>query len=116
MSLFSDYINEIDCGRRIIELPDVAFATFYIHQDLKECYIEDLFISKEYRSKGILSALIKQITDLAKEHGCDKLTHGIVNKNKNKNKVEEISRKLFGFKPYSETENEKNFIKELDNG
>lgn len=115
MSLLSDYINEIDCGRRIIELPGVAFATYFIHRGANECYIEDLYISKPHRSSGVLSRLINQIAEVAIKNGCNKLTHGIVKTHKNQELVEKISRRIFGFKFHSETDTDKYFIKELDN-
>ena len=37
------------------------------------CYLEDLFVSEESRSKGIASALIAEVKKLAIEHKCSEL-------------------------------------------
>lgn len=113
MSLFSDYIEEIDCGRKIIELPGVAFATYFIHKEIGECYIEDLYIAPDFRCNGYLTKIMNSITEIAKFHGCKVVTHGIVKTHKNKDSVQEISARLFGFKKHSETDTDINFIKEI---
>jgi GNAT superfamily N-acetyltransferase len=112
MSLYSDYIREISCGREIIEIEGIAFATYFIHTDLKECYIEDMYIRPRYRNGGMLSKLLSDIERFAKEKGCTTLTHGVVKTHKKFREVRAISR-LNGFKEVHETETEVYFAREI---
>ncbi|MGE3608006.1 MAG: GNAT family N-acetyltransferase [Bacteriovoracaceae bacterium] len=110
MSLYADYINEIDCGRKIIESNDY-FVAYFIHPH-GECYIEDMYIIPEKRKSGLCFEILRSIEEIAKSNNCKILSHAIVKTHKNKDHVEGAS-VAFGFKFHSETETEKNFIKEL---
>lgn len=112
MSLYSEYVREINCGREIIEVDKVFFLTYIIHTDIKECYIEDMYIRPRYRNGGLCFKILKDVQDLAKKRGCTVLTHGIVRKHKNFDTIKTISEK-FGFVQCHETETEVYFAKDI---
>lgn len=70
MSLYSDYIREFKGGRQIIEIDNVAFVTFYIHTESKECYIEEMYIRPRYRKQGLAEKLINDVKRMSRESGC----------------------------------------------
>lgn len=67
MSLYADFIKEYD-GFDIIEIPDVGFATYKCAGE--ECYIKDVYIKPEHRSKRVSYDMQVEITKIAKEKGC----------------------------------------------
>lgn len=69
MSLYGEYIKE-RLNREIIE-NDKGFATYYFLND--SCYIENIFIKKEFRHSGEASSLADQISQIAKEKKCNQL-------------------------------------------
>jgi GNAT superfamily N-acetyltransferase len=70
MSLYSDYIRETKEGRDIIEIDNVAFVTFYIHTENKECYIEEMYVRPRYRKQGIAFKLLLDVKRMAREKNC----------------------------------------------
>lgn len=70
MSLYADFIKEYD-GFDTIEFPTIGFATFKCSGE--ECYIRDIYIAPEHRSKQISYQFQEQITKIAKERGCKSL-------------------------------------------
>lgn len=112
MSLYSEYVKELCCGRDVIEIDKVAFVTYYIHTDIKECYIEDMYIRPRYRNGGLCFKILKNVEDIARKKGCTVLTHGIVKKHKGFETVKLISEK-YGFKFILETETEVYFAKDI---
>lgn len=67
MKLFADYLKE-RCNRELLEAPGIGFATYEISGE--ECYIVDIFISKEHRKSYEASRLADQIVVRAKALGC----------------------------------------------
>jgi GNAT superfamily N-acetyltransferase len=112
MSLYSEYVKELECGRDIIEIDKVAFVTYFIHTDTKECYIEDMYIRPRYRNGGLCFKILKNVEDIAKKKGCTELTHGIVKAHKDHKTIKLISEK-YGFRFVHETETEVYFAKEI---
>lgn len=41
--------------------------------DAGHCYLEDLFVEERSRGKGAAAALINEVKDMAKSHGCSEL-------------------------------------------
>lgn len=74
MSQFSDYIKETQ-GRECIER-EFGFVTYVITGP--ECYIEDIYVSPEFRIQGIGSRLTDMVREKAKGLGCTHLV-GTVN-------------------------------------
>ncbi len=68
MSLYGQYIKE-RAGRSIIET-DRGFAT-YLFLDDGNCYLEDIFVTKEYRRSGEGLYLANAVMTQAKEHGSE---------------------------------------------
>jgi GNAT superfamily N-acetyltransferase len=112
LSLYADYVREINCGRNIVEVDKVWFLTYYVHKDIRECYIEDMYIHPRYRNGGLCFKILNGIQDTAKKMGCTQLTHAIVKKHKNFEGIKLISEK-FGFVQCHETDKEVYFAKEI---
>lgn len=74
MSLYAKYIAERE-GKHIVET-EQGFATYVFME--KGCYIEDIFVLKEYRDTGVAAHLADIITDIAKEKGYNKLFGSVV--------------------------------------
>ncbi len=77
MSLYSEYIKDRE-GYQTIEYPDVGFATFRFNDEMKECYIRDIYVRTEHRRSRVAEKMADQISDLAKERGCKILTGSII--------------------------------------
>lgn len=77
MSLHSEYVRERE-GYQTIEYPDVGFATFRFNDEMKECYIRDIYVRPEFRRDRVANKMADQISSLAKERGCKILTGSIV--------------------------------------
>lgn len=77
-SLYAQYIYERQ-NKSIIE-DENGFASYYFINDT--CYIEELFVKRGSRNKGIASEYASQITKEAKSKGAKQLM-GSVNLNTN---------------------------------
>lgn len=66
ISLYGEYIKERE-GLDILE-DERGFFTYIIKGE--ECYIKDIFISKEFRRSGAATEFADQITSIAKASGC----------------------------------------------
>lgn len=73
-SLFALYLKE-RTNKEIIET-EKGFATYYYLPD--GCYIEDIFVKKEFRRSGEASKMTDQIAKIAKEKGFNKLYGTVV--------------------------------------
>lgn len=73
-SLYSEYISE-RLGKEIIET-ERGFATYFYLSD--GCYIEDIYVKKEYRKSGEASKMADQIASIAKSKGYKKLYGTVV--------------------------------------
>lgn len=73
MSLFSDYIRESGAGRHVIEINGVAFVTYFVHTETKECYIEEMYVHPRYRNRGLGFKLLRDVAREAKGAGCVKV-------------------------------------------
>lgn len=112
MSLYSEYIAELNCGREIVEVDKVWFIAYMIHTDIKECYIEDMYIRPRYRNRGLCFKILSSLEDIAKKRGCTQLTHAIVKKHKAFETIKFISEK-YGFVQCHENDTEVYFAKEI---
>lgn len=74
MSLWADYKKERE-GKHVIE-NEVGFFIYSISNT--DLYIEDIFISKEYRRSGAASALADMAYEIGKKKGCKRLLGTIV--------------------------------------
>lgn len=74
VSLYAQYISERE-GKHILEHAQ-GFATYMFME--KGCYIEDIFVQKEYRKTGVAAHLADQIVEIAKEKGYTKLFGSVV--------------------------------------
>lgn len=70
MSLYGDYIFERE-GKHIVE-NEHGFATYILGRE--ECYLVDIFVSKEKRRSRLAWEMADKVKDIAKEHGCKVLT------------------------------------------
>lgn len=78
MSLYSEYIKERE-GKSILETK-TGFAVYVIEGD--ECYIEEIFVIKEFRKSSVAREMADEISEIAKGRGCKFLT-GTVDPNAN---------------------------------
>ena len=69
MSFYSDYLQETGF-RQIVEM-EQGFITYFISGS--ECYIVDLFVSKEFRGTFNPKYLMDTVANKAKEAFCSKL-------------------------------------------
>lgn len=74
MSLLKDYFEETE-SRSIIER-DYGFVTYVIKD--KECYVEDVFIKKDSRGKGLSKDLEKLVVEQAIKHNCEVITGSVI--------------------------------------
>jgi GNAT superfamily N-acetyltransferase len=73
-SLYGQYIKEQN-NKEIIE-DERGFATYFFTPD--GCLVEDIFVVKEYRSKGVAKEMLDKISIIAKENGCKKMIGTVV--------------------------------------
>jgi hypothetical protein len=71
MSHYGNYIKEIH-NIDIIE-DDKGFASYEFLEDGVSCYIRDIYIAPEYRSTKAALSYALQITEIAKNKGCNRL-------------------------------------------
>lgn len=69
MSLLSNYFKEMKT-KEIIET-DNGFLTYYFTSD--GLYVEDIYVSPEYRSNGLAKKMLDEVTIIAQEKGCKKI-------------------------------------------
>lgn len=70
MSMFSDYVKE-RAGRRTLET-EKGFMIYEIKPP--ECFIHDAYVMPEHRLSGEGARMLVAIEEIAKEHGCSKMT------------------------------------------
>lgn len=74
MSLFAEYIKE-RLDKEIME-DHRGFATYCFIDD--GCYIEDIFVKKEFRDQDIAKEMLDKISVIAKERNISKLIGTVV--------------------------------------
>lgn len=109
MSLYAQYIDELKCGREIIE-DDKSFIVYYRHPD--QVYIEDTYVSPEFRNGETFRGLFNKILEVAKKHSIDIITHAIVKTHADFDKMEKRSIR-YGFKKVGETDTECLYLRRL---
>lgn len=107
-SLYGQYIKE-RADKEIIE-DERGFATYLFMDD--GCYIEDIFVRKEYRSKGIAKEMLDKISIIAKEKGCKKIIGTVVPSYKSSTYSLQAAFS-YGFKLDSSRQNLIVYVKEL---
>lgn len=66
MSLFAEY--KLEREDKITIEDNHGFAIYEISGD--KCYIEDIYVKREHRKRGIAKHYADLITELARAHGC----------------------------------------------
>lgn len=74
------YIAERE-DKDIIET-DKGFATFKTFEN-GECYLQDLYVTPDYRKTGLATEMADRVVEIAKERGCDTLVGTIASNDKN---------------------------------
>ena len=74
LSLYGQYINERE-SFEIIE-NNCGFASYKIINN--ECYLRDIFVSKDYRKMHVARKLADEISFIAKEKGCIRMYGTVV--------------------------------------
>lgn len=100
MSLYKDYVCELG-GRDVIE-SDKGFATYSFYED--SVYIEDIFISPDFRKTNEASRMADQIASIAKSRGCKKMIGSVIPNNKGSTESLKVLL-AYGFKLDSSTNN-----------
>lgn len=80
MSLYSQYLIE-KTQKSIIET-DIGFITFD-YPDSSTVYIQDIYITPDFRKSKKASNLADQVVSLAKAKGCTKLLGSVIPSTKN---------------------------------
>jgi len=75
LSLYSQYITE-RTDRLVLET-DKGFAVYAYLPD-NTVYIEDIYISPEYRKQGLASEFANKIANIAKTKGCTRMIGSVV--------------------------------------
>lgn len=100
MSLYAEYVRERE-GKFVVE-NDKGFATYLFVND--GCYIEDIYVAKEYRKNGQAAEFADEIAKIAKQKGVSKL-YGTVAPQAN-GATESLKVLLaYGFKLHSSNQN-----------
>lgn len=109
LSLYSQYITE-RTDRLILET-EYGFAT-YVYLADNTVYIEDIYVSPEYRKKGIASRFADEIADIARSKGCKKMIGSVVPSTKTS--TDSMKTLLaYGMKLESSTNNFITLVKEI---
>lgn len=108
MSLMAEYKLERE-GKGTYE-EERGFATYLIKGE--ECYIEDIFVKKEYRRSRVGDSIGNAVQEIAKKAGCKYLT-GTVYPNVGDPTASTLALLYFGFKIMSADKNVIYFLKEL---
>lgn len=109
LSLFGAYIKERE-NKDIIET-DYGFATYSFTPN--GCYIEDIYVSPDFRHSKLASEMADKITAIAKEKGVKRLIGSVVPSANNST----ASLKVllgYGFKLESATNNFIVFTKDIE--
>lgn len=69
MSMYSDYVKEREDFETIETWQ--GFATYKITG--KECYIRDIYVTKDFRKSAVASEMADQIAVIAKKQDCTQL-------------------------------------------
>lgn len=112
MKKYRDYINERE-GKTLLE-NEKGFLTYSYesYNDEKAIYIQDIFVSKEYRSESIATQMADEVAEKAKSELINKLL-GSVDISA---KYSDVSMKVllsYGMKPYGVSGNVIFFVKEI---
>ena len=108
MSHFAEYKLERE-GKRVIETNE-GFISYSING--VDCYIEDIFVSKNYRRYGAATRMADFVSKIAKKNGC-KLLFGSVVPKANGSHESMLAILSYGFKLYESRDNIVFFVKEL---
>jgi len=79
MSLYSEYLAEKE-NKEYFEIPNKGFITYRIIPENKECYIDIIFVKKEFRKQKIGKQLEQEVIKKAKESGCTFLSAQVYSK------------------------------------
>ena len=69
MSLLADYFKEH--GAKEIVESEKGFATYYFMDE--GCYVQDIYVSPDFRREGIASQMLDEVALIAKQKGHTKL-------------------------------------------
>ena len=108
MKQLAEYFKEREGFDSI--LIDEGFAVYRFLGE--ECYIKDIWVSSDYRKKGVASELADTIAERARQHGCKYLT-GSVSTLANNSTASVKVLLAYGFQVHSAVQNGIYFRKEL---
>lgn len=74
MSLYGEYIYERE-NKFILETTE-GFLTYSFEGE--NCYLQDVFVSKQHRNKKVCFEMCDRVTEIAKNHGCKFLLGSVV--------------------------------------
>lgn len=108
MSLLSDYLRE----KNLVEIveSEKGFATFYFLNE--GCYVQDIFVSAEFRHQGIATKMLDEISNIARTKGYKKLFGSCVPSSDNSTSSL-IAAFDYGFKLHSSKDNFILYIKDI---
>lgn len=107
-STYSLYISERE-GKSIIE-SEKGFAVYYFINNA--CYVQDIFVKKEFRREKVAAGMLDAITKIAKDKGCNFL-YGSVCPSANGSTESLIAALYYGFKLDSSVDNFIAYKKEI---
>ena len=96
-------------GYEVIEM-DEGWANYYLTDE--ECYLQHVYVDKEFRKKGLASLLTDKVAKIGKESGCKHLTTTVSTKEEGA-EISMLAILHYGFKFYAASEYSIKFIKEL---
>lgn len=113
MNMYKQYLEELHEGKSLIN-NETGFISYWIRDSIngKECYIEDIYVAKDYRKSRAAHKLADIVVEIAKKQDCKILTGTVIPTANNS----EISLKMmlsYDFKILNSNENVIWFFKEI---
>ena len=110
MELYKEYLEEA-CGLSLKDTKDY-FYTYKINE--KDVYLQDVYIKKESRNKGLIDDIFSQVYEIAKKEGKGLVTTSVCKniKEDNKNRSSHIVNKR-GYIEYESDEYMIYYYKEI---
>ena len=69
------YLEEVSPSRRVYE-DDMGFFIYSVHK--QEFYVEEVFVRKEFRKKGVAAEYDGIAISMAKSHGCTYIKGSVI--------------------------------------
>jgi len=76
MSLWAEYRAERK--ESIFIEHENGFASYNFSADGKDCYLQDIYVRKDFRKTGLATQLADEVVEIAKARDCEYLTGSVI--------------------------------------